>query len=102
MNEQGRIEYADYVQLHDAIAATLGRGTCEFTVEYDRDEVERRRKMYEENPLDLFPQDMPPSAWTCSNCGQQYKCHYDRHTGNLLPIPDWMKCCPNCGAKVVI
>ena len=28
MNEQGRIEYADYSQLHDAIAATLGRGTC--------------------------------------------------------------------------
>ena len=27
MNEQGRIEYADYSQLHDAIAATLGRGT---------------------------------------------------------------------------
>ena len=26
MNEQGRIEYADYSQLHDAIAATLGGG----------------------------------------------------------------------------
>lgn len=26
MNEKGRIEYADYSQLHDAIAATLGRG----------------------------------------------------------------------------
>lgn len=24
MNEQGRIEYADYSQLHDAIATTLG------------------------------------------------------------------------------
>ena len=29
MNEQGRIEYADYSQLHDAIAATLGGGECE-------------------------------------------------------------------------
>lgn len=27
-NEQGRIEYEDYSQLHDAIA-TLGRGECE-------------------------------------------------------------------------
>jgi len=27
MNEQGRIEYADYSQLHDAIAATLGGST---------------------------------------------------------------------------
>jgi len=29
MNEQGRVEYADYSQLHDAIAATLGGGECE-------------------------------------------------------------------------
>ena len=29
MNEQGRIEYADYSQLHDAIAATLDGGECE-------------------------------------------------------------------------
>ena len=29
MNGQGRIEYADYSQLHDAIAATLGGGECE-------------------------------------------------------------------------
>ena len=86
----------------EAIAriATLGGGTCEFTIEYDRDEVERRRKMYEENPLDLFPQDMPESAWTCSNCGQQFKCHYDRQTGKLLPVPDWMKCCPSCGKRI--
>lgn len=86
----------------EAIAriATLGSGTCEFTIEYDRDEVERRRKMYEENPLDLFPQDMPESAWTCSNCGQQFKCHYDRQTGKLLPVPDWMKCCPSCGKQI--
>ena len=75
--------------------------TCKFTLEYDRDEVERRRKMYEENPLGLFPQDMPEAAWTCSNCGQQFKSHYDRQTGNLLPFPEWMKHCPKCGAKVV-
>lgn len=78
----------------------LGSGTCEFTLEYDRDEVERRKKMYEEEPFGLFPQDMPDSAWTCSNCGQQFKCHYDRQTGKLLPVPDWMKCCPSCGFKI--
>ena len=30
MNEQGRIEYADYSQLHDAIAATLDGGECKW------------------------------------------------------------------------
>lgn len=85
---------------HVVEAATLGSGTCEFTLEYDRDEVERRKKMYEEEPFGLFPQDMPDSAWTCSNCGQQFKCHYDRQTGKLLPVPDWMKCCPSCGFKI--
>jgi|GEM_PF-3860855 hypothetical protein len=39
MNEQGRIEYTDYSQLHDAIAATLGRGTL--TAEQVRKAVER-------------------------------------------------------------
>lgn len=36
MNEQGRIEYADYSQLHDIIAATPGRGTCKNT-QHDAD-----------------------------------------------------------------
>lgn len=95
-HDDGSLEFAG----KRYITATLGRGTCEFTIEYDRDEVERRRKMYEENPLGLFPQDMPESAWTCSNCGQQFKCHYDRQTGKLLPVPDWMKCCPSCGKRI--
>lgn len=86
-----------------AIAATLGSGTCDFTLEYDRDEVEQRKKMYEEEPFGLFPQDMPDSAWTCSNCGQQFKCHYGKDESGmpkLLPVPDWMKCCPSCGSRI--
>lgn len=83
--------------------AATGGGECEFTVEYDRDEVERRRKLHEENPLGLFPQDMPKSAWTCSHCGQQFKCHYGQDEDGrlkLLPVPDWMKCCPSCGWRI--
>ena len=77
--------------------------TCIYTLEYDREEMERREKMYAENPFGMFPQDMPASCWTCSECGQQFKTHYrrDNDGAHLLPIPDWIKYCPNCGAKVV-
>lgn len=77
--------------------------TCEYTLEYDREEVERRRKAYEENPFGLFPQDMPETAWTCSACGQQWKVHHRHVDGRgyeILPPPDWMKHCPTCGALI--
>ena len=77
--------------------------TCEYTLEYDREEVERRRNAYEENPFGFFPQSMPQTCWTCSACGQQWKTHARwREDGGyeLAPLPEWMKCCPNCGARI--
>ena len=81
-----------------AIEATVGR-TCRFTLEPDRDEVERRRKLYEENPGGLFPCDMPQAAWTCSECGAQYRVRRDGN-GHAM-FYDWINHCPNCGAKVI-
>ena len=77
--------------------------TCEYTLEYDREEVERRRKAYEENPFGLFPQSMPQECWTCSNCGQQWKTHCVQSADGsyqLAPPPQWMKCCPTCGSQI--
>ena len=76
---------------------------CIFSLEYDREEVESRRKAYEANPFGLFPQDMPQVAWTCSGCGHQYKAHYgpdEEGRPHVLPLPPWMQCCPSCGAKI--
>jgi len=77
--------------------------TCAFSLEYDREEVERRQRAHEEDPFGLFPQSMPSVAWTCSRCGTQYKARYapsESGALGLLPLPSWMKCCPNCGAKI--
>ena len=71
MNEQGRIEYADYSQLHDAIAATLGRGTC-------RNEWAEFGK------------------FRCSECWMQVG---SISTNTTAPRP--IKFCPNCGREVV-
>lgn len=76
--------------------------TCEYTLEYDREEMERRRKAFEEEPYGLFPQDMPQVCWTCSKCGKQWKTHCTQGTNGprLAPPPEWMRHCPNCGARI--
>jgi len=79
--------------------------TCEYTLEYDREEQERRRKAHEAEPYGLFPQDMPGPAWTCSNCGQQWTAHHAQDQDGrprILPPPEWMRCCPNCGARIAM
>ena len=58
--------------------------TFKFTLEYDRDEVERREKLYEEHPFDLFPCDMPEVRWTCSECKHQYGVKRDER-GRAVP-----------------
>ena len=94
--------YTSEVKAIEAWNARAER-TCKFTLEYDKDEVERRRKAYEAEPFGLFPQDMPQSAWTCSNCKGQYKLHYktDETGPHLLPPPEWIRHCPKCGARIV-
>lgn len=76
---------------------------CTFSLEYDREEMERRQRAQEEDPFGLFPQSMPSVAWTCSRCGTQYKAHYgpdEEGRPHVLPLPPWMQCCPSCGAKI--
>ena len=77
----------------DVIAAWTARAerTCRFTLEPDRDEVAERENC---GPAEFVVQSMPELAWTCSNCGKQYRNDYDRP-------PAWLRHCPECGAKVV-
>ena len=74
MNEQGRIEYADYSQLHDAIAATLGRGECEIETTENWLPAERYHRC--KNCGAFFAvmdasRDIPPCV--CPNCGKAVK-----------------------------
>lgn len=62
MNEQGRIEYADYSQLHDVIAAMLGRGTCH----------------------DVWQDDLFVN-FKCSECNEEF--HYRRDKKRIVCCP---------------
>ena len=116
MNEQGRIEYADYSQLHDAIAATLGRGTL--TAEQVSEAIERHVKFYEGGDYDeqAIADELNATLgsgtceWLLEHSGTLYdkwrcsKCEYlfieprcDQGYTDLEP-----NYCPNCGAKVVV
>lgn len=62
MNERGRIEYADYSQLHDTIATKLWRGTCH----------------------DVWQND-PFANFKCSECNDEF--HYRRDKKRIACCP---------------
>jgi DNA-directed RNA polymerase subunit RPC12/RpoP len=77
MNEQGRIEYADYSQLHDAIAAMLGGGECEYVIEDNMNESDGMGDVW----------------FRCTNCDTTF----DYYADDWLMKQDY---CPHCGFKI--
>lgn len=64
--------------------------TCRFALEEDREKLAEKAGC---GPGEFATQDMPQLLWTCSACGVQYR-------NSIDVLPDWIKHCPECGAKV--